>query len=282
MERRGRRLRRERPLRSGSERRRKLPATRIPNGGRGWAPAVDASSIGPVAFASHHSRLVRAASRRLLRRVACLLRLSQGFVDTLFKRISLSGLDCGRRLGRGRRIGRGLDLLSVGSQPVVDGLFAVRELLAARVSGRFLQRPAIRANEGRCAFLAAAAFERLIEVRAAAADRYRHCKHREHQPFPAAFGGRYMIAFQLVFVGEEVLVKLVFLSGEVVIHAAPVILAKSVLVSPAIFEVTIVIILRRIGIRRVLRRRRGRRSRIPPISLRGALLMRLLVRQEKS
>ena len=88
MERRSRRLCRERPLRSGSERRRKLSAVHIRDGRRGWAPAVDASSIRPVAFASHHSRLVRAASRRLrrlLRRVTCLLRLSQGFVDALFQ-----------------------------------------------------------------------------------------------------------------------------------------------------------------------------------------------------
>ena len=91
-----------------------------------------------------------------------------------------------------------------------------------------------------------------------------------------------MIAFQLVFVGEEVLVKLVFLSGEVVIHAAPVIFVKSVLVRPAIFEVSIVIILRRIGIPWVLRRGWGRRSCISPISLRGALLMRLLFWQEKA
>ena len=62
----------------------------------------------------------------------------RSFVDALFKRIALSRLSCRRCHRCRRRRGRRLDLLSVWRQPVVDGLFAIWELLAAWISGKLL------------------------------------------------------------------------------------------------------------------------------------------------
>ena len=63
-------------------------------------------------------------------------------------------------------------------------------------------------------------------------------------------------------------------------RAAPIILIKSVFIRPAIFILTIVLVLRRIGIRSELRRRR--RRRVASIGLRRARLLRLLIRKEEA
>ncbi len=192
-----------------------------------------------------------------MRSVACLLRLSQSFVDPFFKRIARSRLGGRRRNRRRRRIGRCLDLLSVWRQPVIDGFLAVRELLAAWIPRKLLQRPVICANVRRCAFLAAAALERLIEDthrrrrprlprRARRASDFSGCVlAREHDRFR-------------VRLRRQRSPRRVRSLEPVMMPAAPVILVKSVLVGPVIFVVGVVIILRRICVRRVLRwRRRG-------------------------
>src|SRR5271165_5405912 len=131
-----------------------------------------------------------------------MLRPLQSFLDAVVERVAAiraCSLRCVIR--RSRRRGRRRDLgLTVRGEAFVNSLFAVRELAAARIAGRFSRRPVVGTNE-RSGLVAAD--HRLIGIEAASA--YYGRRDRRQDKHFAAAPTALMVVFEVFFVSEEIL-----------------------------------------------------------------------------